>query len=186
MRGASKSTTTARGGRCATTCGPSAPPTWCAGSWTAGRASAPRGAATSGQVQGASCWTTCSARATRPRWASAGTWACPSTTAATRRTPGSFAQVPTSGCQRDYVVLRTNEQFSLPASLSPFQPHSRKRSCFHFTSHKSFVSHFSISVVYIFKIKHVFYISYSWVGFLFGFYHILVCFVCQFQHQLQD
>lgn len=128
MRGALKYTTTARGGRCATTCGASALPTWCAGSWTVGRASAPWGAATSGRVQGASCWTTCSARATRPRWASAGIWACPSTTVATRRMPGSFAQVLTFGCQRDSTVLRTNEQFSLPASLCPFQSHSRKRS----------------------------------------------------------
>lgn len=95
MKGALKSTTMAPGAPCVTTCGASMLPTWCAGSWAAGRASAPRGAATSGRVWGASSWTTCSARALRPHWAGASIWACLSTTVATRRTPASSAQVLT-------------------------------------------------------------------------------------------
>ena len=73
-------------------------PAWCAGSWAVEKPSVPRGLLTLGRDQGPSGWTTWTAQEMSPMCGGALPGAGGGTTADTRRTPGSSAQVSTPHC----------------------------------------------------------------------------------------
>ena len=93
VRGAWRCFRGARGAPCATTAGTCGTPTWSAGSWAVATRSAPQGQRTSGPGPGASGWTSWAVRATSLRCGGARRGVGAGTTAGTRRTPASSAQV---------------------------------------------------------------------------------------------
>ena len=140
-----RSLTRAPGAPSVMTAGTWTMPAWCAGSWAVEKPSMPRGLLTSGQDQGPSGWTTWTAQERSPTCGGALPGAGGGTTADTRRTPGSSAQVCAAHCPqagRGVGPWRTgvwalrercwkDQRRRLPP-MEPVFPTDMKTGCFHF------------------------------------------------------